>query len=81
MRTQYPSKKDAWENSVTIKPYQTMIELFTSKNGEDKKSYFIEPSNMNMCKYKNKTVGIEKLFKEIKELDADADADGELKSK
>lgn len=68
MKVQYPSQRDEWDNVVTIKPYETMLELFTFKNGEPQKSYFIEPSNMNVCKYKNKTVGIEKFLKEIKEV-------------
>ena len=69
LKIKYPSKKDAWDNAVTVKPYQTMIELFTSKNGEPQKSYFMEPNDINVCKYKNKTVPIEKLLKEIKEID------------
>ena len=69
MKIQYPSQRDDWDNVVTIKPYKTMIELFTLKNGEPQKSYFIESNNINVCKYKNKTVPIEKFLKEIKQVD------------
>jgi len=68
VKIQKPNKIDEWDDIATIKPYKTMIELFTTKSSEPQQSYLFNSNNMNECEYKSKTIEIGKVLEDIKEL-------------
>ena len=68
VKIQQPNKKDVWDDIATIKPYKTMIELFTSKDSKSQQAYLFNSNNINECEYKDETIDLDKLLKDIKDI-------------
>ena len=64
LKVEYPVRDD-WDNVATVHPHKGFLEVFTFKDSQAQKSYYINTSNRE-CKYDDKIVPLENLLEEIK---------------